>query len=230
MVHAYDLNMQVPDTPVAPVEEESPEIQPATSTFERRPNILIEGNNIPINHKRRRSASFEWTYAPAAKHRAVESTISTPGREISPRTEALRSILLENREATSALPGSYPTSVATGTATDRNLSVSEMEDPTLPGESDHVLTPGHRHTKLRELLHLLVNESLRVGGRPDSAIAEDTERGELIEVRSRSSKGDASTKMIEWSVDSSVPETISGTLHPIVQLPRPTNDIDSRRT
>lgn len=207
--------MQVPDTPVPPVDEETAEIQSPTSTFERRPNILIEGNNIPINpNKRRRSASFEWTYAPAAKHRAVESTISTPGREISPRTEALQSVLLESSEATTTLPRRHPTSVAAVSATDRNPSVSEMDDPTLPGDSDHVPTPGLRHTKLRELLHLLVNESLRVGGRPDSAIAEDTARGELIEVRSRSSKGDASTKMIEWSVDSSVPETISGELHP----------------
>lgn len=215
MVHAYDLNMQVPDTPVQPVDEETAEVQSATSTFERRPNILIEGNNIPINpNKRRRSASFDWMYAPATKHRAVESTFSTPGREVSPLTEILRSVLPEAREAPSTFVRSHPTSVAAGSVTDRNSSVLDVDDHTVPGDSDHIPTPGLRHTKLRELLHLLINESLRVGGRPDSAIAEDTERGELIEVRSRSSKGDASTKMIEWSVDSSVPELISGELFP----------------
>ena len=213
--------MQVPDTPVPPVDEETGETQSATSTFERRPNILIEGNNIPINpNKRRRSASFEWSYEPAAKHRALESTMSTPGREISPRTEALRSVILESRDATTTLPRSHPTSVAAGSATDRNPSVSEMDDSTAPGDPDHIPTPSLRHTKLRELLHLLINESLRVGGRPESAIAEVTDRGELIEVRSRSSKGDASTKMIEWSVDSSVPETISSELHPYILIPR----------
>ena len=205
--------MQVPDTPVLPVDEETADVQSTTPTFERRPNILIEGNNIPINpNKRRRSASFEWAYAPSAKHRAVESTMSTPGREVSPRTEALPSVAHEATKATSTLPRSHPSSVVAGSATDRNPSVFDGDDRTVPGDSDHIPTPALRHTKLRELLHLLINESLRVGGRPESAIAEDTQRGELIEVRSRSSKGDASTKMIEWSVDASVPEIISGEL------------------
>ena len=232
VVHAYDLNMQVPDTPVPPIDEETSDTQLATSSFERRPNILIEGNNIPINpNKRRRSASFEWTYAPAAKHRAVESATSTPGREVSPRTEALRTVILESKEAASTLLRSHPTSVAAGSVTDRNPSVSETGDPIVAGEFDHLPTPGLRHTKLRELLHLLINESLRVGGRPESAIAEDTERGELIEVRSRSSKGDTSTKMIEWSVDPSVPEVVSGELQFYASNDsHTTNGIDSRRT
>lgn len=209
--------MQVPDTPVPPVDEETAEIQSTSSAFERRPNILIEGNNIPINpNKRRRSASFEWTYAPAAKHRALESTMSTPGREVSPRTEALPFIPLDARDVTSTLPRSHPTSVAAGSATDRNPSVLDVDDPHVPGDSEQMPTPGLRHTKVRELLHQLVNESLRVGGRPESAIAEDTARGEVIEVRSRSSKGDASTKMIEWTVDDAVPEIISGKPHHIV--------------
>ena len=36
---------------------------------------------------------------------------------------------------------------------------------------------GSVYTKIRDLLHLIINESLRVGGRPDSAIAEDTDGG-----------------------------------------------------
>ena len=212
VVHAADLNMQVPDTPVHQTDEDTVEVQSSTSGPEKRPNILIEGNNIPINpNKRRRSASFEWSYAPAAKHRAITSGVSTPGREISPRTEVLRPAH-ESRDVTPAKPRSHPSSVTAGGATDRNPSLSETDDPAGALDQEHIPTPGLRHTKLRELLHLLVNESLRVGGRPESAIAEDTERGEIIEVRSRSSKGDASTKMIEWSVHPSVPKIISGKL------------------
>jgi len=214
VVHAYDLNMQVPDTPDPPMDEETAEVQSSASACEKRPNILIEGNDIHINpNKRRRSASFEWSYAPAAKHRAVQSTISTPGREISPKTEALTSAVHESGEIKSILPQSHAIGATVDSATQRNASVSEIDDSAVALDHDHALTPGHRHTKLRELLHLIVNECLRIGGRPESAIAEDTERGEIIEVRSRSSKGDASTKMIEWTVDPSVPETLFGEHH-----------------
>ncbi|KAI9875286.1 MAG: hypothetical protein M1830_008658 [Pleopsidium flavum] len=209
VVHAYDLNMQVPDTPVPLIDEETTEVQSSTSAGEKRPNILIEGNDIPINpNKRRRSASYEWSYAPDSKHRALQSTISTPGREISPRTEASRSAVREGGDITSTIPQSHALSGVIDITRQRNASVSEIDDSAVALDQDHGPAPGHRYTKLRELLHLIVNESLRVGGRPESAIAEDTERGEIIEVRSRSSKGEAWTKIIEWTVDPSVPETL----------------------
>jgi CheY-like chemotaxis protein len=52
----------------------------------------------------------------------------------------------------------------------------------------------------------VVHESLRIGGRPDSAIAEETDGGEVIEVRTRSPKGDAIVKFVDWKVESSVPD------------------------
>lgn len=77
-------------------------------------------------------------------------------------------------------------------------------------EPESATTPGLRHTQVRDLLHLVINESLRVGGRPESAIAEDTDGGEAIEVTTRGANGDPCTKIIEWSVDPQVPETIFG--------------------
>jgi hypothetical protein len=77
-------------------------------------------------------------------------------------------------------------------------------------EPESTTTPGLRHTQVRELLHIVINESLRVGGRPESAIAEDTDGGEVIEVTTRGTNGNPCTKIIEWSVDPQVPETIFG--------------------
>jgi CheY-like chemotaxis protein len=74
--------------------------------------------------------------------------------------------------------------------------------------SEHSTVPGLRHTDLREVIRYIINDALKVGGRPDSAIAEETDYGEKIEVRSRSSSGQANTKNIEWMVASEVPETI----------------------
>lgn len=206
MVHAYDLNMQVPDSPVPPRDDEGGDSQSALIAAEKRPNILIEGNDIRINpHKRRRSTSFDWTYRASAKHRLIDGVTSSPYREISPNTAEIRSAIEDSGDF-SANSTSQETSIKIDVAGSRirhSESAKEME-------FDSAITPGQRHTKIRELLHVIVNESLRVGGRPDSAIAEDTDRGEIIEVRARSSKGDASTKYIEWSVDPCVPDTILG--------------------
>jgi CheY-like chemotaxis protein len=74
--------------------------------------------------------------------------------------------------------------------------------------SEYTRGPTLRHTNLREVLQYVVNDALKVGGRPDSAIAEATETGERIEVRSRSSNGEVSTKWLEWNVSPDVPNSI----------------------
>ncbi|THZ22506.1 hypothetical protein D6C90_09410 [Aureobasidium pullulans] len=77
-----------------------------------------------------------------------------------------------------------------------------------PLQGDRAIAPGVRHTNLRRVLQYVVNEGLKVGGRPESAIAQETHLGEIIEVCTRSAKGEPRTKLIEWSVDGTVPETI----------------------
>nr|KMM72164.1 hypothetical protein CPAG_08463 [Coccidioides posadasii RMSCC 3488] len=64
------------------------------------------------------------------------------------------------------------------------------------------------YTKVRDLLRLVINESLQVGGRPDSARVESTDCGERIEVQTLGCNGQASTKYIDWWVDPSVPESL----------------------
>jgi CheY-like chemotaxis protein len=61
---------------------------------------------------------------------------------------------------------------------------------------------------MRALIRYVINDALKVGGRPDSAIAEATDLGERIEVRTRRSSGQVNTKHIEWLVADDVPETI----------------------
>jgi len=202
VVHAYDLNMQVPDTPIPPNDDESMDAHLSQSTAEKRPGIVIEGNSIFFKRsKRRRHASAKCNAEPAAKHRILPSKKS-PHRNISPRTASLRSAVEETDDI---LGGSSKTS---------EFNPPGMLYPESTSENESVPTPGLRHTRIRELLHLIVNESLRVGGRPDSAVAEDTENGEIIEVRSKTAGGDARSKIIEWSVNPQVPETIFGKLFP----------------
>lgn len=123
---------------------------------------------------------------------------------MSPHTASLKIAVEECDDITSGMEGVQP-----GISPRISPAIVEPHSSHDISESEeHVATPGLRHTKVRELLHLIVNESLRVGGRPESAIAEDIDGGEVIEVRTRTPDGESQTKVIEWSVDPQIPETI----------------------
>lgn len=212
VVHAYDLNMQVPDTPTPNHDDDDDmDVQSTNSSETRRQSLFKDGNSIFFRrNKRQRTSSVEWDVAPAAKHRIVQSTNSTPHRDISPHTASLRTAVEESDNITNRIHDTLQPTKRGRRPRRQSSALLDSELTFEAYESEAVVTPGLRHTKVRELLRLIVNESLRVGGRPDSAVAEDTDGGEIIEVRTRNSKGEISTKIIDWSVDPLVPETIFG--------------------
>ena len=200
VVHAYDLNMQVPDTPNPPNEDESMDGMSNVSYTGRRPSINIEGKSIFFRRSKRQRTSDSGNSGPLAKHRHLQSKRSTPPREVSPHAAALRSAVEES--------GSI-----TGHMEDLNGPTPALVEPDIAfelSEPEYTVTPSLRHTKVRDLLHMTINDSLRNGGRPESAIAEDIDGGEIIEVKTRTSNGETHTKIIEWSVDPQVPEIIFG--------------------
>lgn len=206
--------MQVPDTPIPAPDDDSMDLQPSTSDSSRRPSLLLDGNTVFFKrNKRQRTSSAEGDAAPAAKHRVVQSTNSTPHRDISPHTASLRTAVEESdniTNITSGLQGSLQPGKKERSVRRQSSTMIDSDLAFEAYEHEVVVTPGLRHTKIRDLLRLIINESLRVGGRPDSAIAEDTDGGEIIEVRTRNSNGESFGKIIDWSVDSLVPETIFG--------------------
>ena len=203
VVHAYDLNMQIPGTPQtdgnSPVATLS-----STGVFENRPGILIEGSNIPVNpYKRRRSSPVAWTYGSSTKVRNVRAS---PRREdLSPRSGGLKTIV---QESEAMLRSTSEMQVEASQLTPDTQQTTRRSSVRASVEVDAFQTPGLRQCRIRELIPLVVHESLRVGGRPDSAIAEPTELGEKIEVRTRASSGHASQVNIEWSVHPDVPEVL----------------------
>lgn len=201
VVHAYDLNMQVPETPNPPNDDDSMDASSSASSNARRPSIMVEGKSVLFRRGKRQRTSDSGNSSPAAKQPHLDTRASTPSRDISPHTASLRTAVEESDDITGGmegLTGHTPALIEPGIA-------AEMSEP-----ESVAVTPGLRHTQIRGLLHLIVNESLRVGGRPESAIADDTAGGETIEVRTRGSNGDLCTRIIEWSVDPQVPETIFG--------------------
>jgi len=218
VVHAYDLNMQVPASPAPANDDDTMDVQSTTSSLTRPPTLRMEGTSVIFRrNKRQRTSDSLEERKPAAKHRHLRSPRSSPPRGVSPHTAALKHTV---EESDGIIGHGERNGASRNGAVKPTPAVFEPETAMEMSEGEILVTPGLRHTKVRELLHLLINESLRVGGRPESAIAEDTDGGEIIEVRTRGANGDLNTKTIEWSVDPQVPETIFGKSVPTAQLGR----------
>ena len=203
VVHAYDLNMQIPNTPQDENETQSPAVTlSSTAVFETKPNILIEGSNISVNpNKRRRSTPLSWHSGNPSKIRNRRPSVE---RAISPRT-ALHAL----QKSTSMMRRSPDHSARSPQRVNVDDHASmRRESSRFSIEAEPALTPNIRPARLRELLPMIINDSLHVGGRPDSAITEPTMFGERIEVRTRRSNGGASQKTIEWSLHSEIPESL----------------------
>ncbi|EXJ64806.1 hypothetical protein A1O7_01144 [Cladophialophora yegresii CBS 114405] len=204
VVHAYDMNMQVPDTPSN--DNESPAAA-STGYFDYKPSRLIEGSDIHLNtYKRRRSSPTSWHFGNATK---IRQLAPSKGIDVSPKSNTFR-----------CPPPQLPTPQTLGsdtriptvfTPTSEFITPGDLDTPStklLSLDSDTLPTPGLKHCRIRELIPTVIYESLRVGGRPDSAIGEPIDCGERIVVRSRASNGHTSQKTIEWSVAPDVPETL----------------------
>ncbi|KAH0560069.1 hypothetical protein GP486_003415 [Trichoglossum hirsutum] len=206
VVHAYDLDMQVPETPKHPLNETGGEPgQPnygpnVLSSKGKRPSIVVEGHDLSIerpNKRRRSGASNDYCYGQETKHQVAATSDLPPLPEsVSPRSLGLMRAVRESEEAMSDTSGGFEDTAATP------ITVPQSEG----SEENPTTTIGN--SRLRELLHSIINESLSIGERPDSAITVDTDLGESIEVRSKDIRGDVKTKVIELTVDPSVPETL----------------------
>ena len=198
-MQAYDLDMQIPGTPEAPIDDEHAPSVVGEVSSRTSPRILHSDLIVPMpgvrassGSKRRRSQSTSSDDAERSpKHRAIGGLLTSP-RDITPRTAALRSVVQESSQITGVSHS------LTGFA----------HQPDQESLQASPLLQGAKVTKIRELMRIIVNEALSFGGRPDSAIATETELGERIDVRTRSSKGDAYSKIVEWSVAPTVPEDL----------------------
>lgn len=201
VVHAYDMDMAVPDAPAHLLEEPSESFSPGAATADKRPDILVAGSNLPLHRpkKRRRDDAF----GHGSRNTSDASLHSPKFPKLTRTPSACARCAGDSQE------------VKTGLLEAENvqrlceIGAAPMEDVVQNTTvSSRIIAPGLRHTGLRELIQYVINEGLKVGGRPDSAISQDTETGEIIEVRNRGSDGALGQKTIEWSVDPAVPITM----------------------
>lgn len=196
VVHAYDMDMSVPDAPPNLPEDELAEITfPFSNHYnDRRPEILVAGSNLPLArpNKRRRDESRNPSNASQAKSARIDDDMVW-ARGAKPSREMEEGVHEAEEVQTNDQPDAGPAYQA----------VQEIV-----GNPSRIVAPGLRHAHIREVLQYVINEGLKLGGRPDSAMAQETDFGEIIEVRTRGSDGTASRKIIEWDVDPNLPETM----------------------
>lgn len=195
VVQAYDLNMQVPDTPTQ--EHNSPSTATGSASyFDVKPNMT---NGTQIVNPQKRKRSMDTTLATGNIHK-IRNTGTSPRRERHVPSSPLRKHM--DNEAISPkrkTPPSFDDYI-------RPEAITLPPHGLFTPDTDHTSsTPTFRSSNIREVLPVVINDSLRVGGRPDFAVSEPTDLGERIEVKTRSSNGEASSKIVNWSVEPDVP-------------------------
>lgn len=185
VVQAYDLNMGNPETSI---------LGPGT----RLP--IVESDRpvaSPLQTRKRRPS---WaSHGPSTKHR----TLPLSHKRQYNMTSAIEEV---NRVTGVPLSEAKPEHVAlVDTATPSSPS-SPLLDPTIPASQNNT------HTVIRELIEYVVKESLRIGKRYESAVLKEVEGGQIIDITSLAADGQQLKKVIEWTVDASVPDVIGSTL------------------
>lgn len=204
VVYAYDMNMGVPETPISPLDKAAPYYNDLLGSMIARPDIPVTGNTLPLDQIR------------GTKRKAEEiATWSKQVRVARTARQRVRNALSEDLSSRGSRPA-FPTcsdividTMDTTCSHGASAAPCDVDTTTSPVfASEHSTVPGLRHTNLRDVLQYVINDALKVGGRPESAIAEETALGEKIEVLTRSPSDQATAKSIEWTVSPDVPETI----------------------
>ena len=204
VVHAYDMDMSVPDALPSSRLLDDPESATSfgTNTIERRPEIIVAGSNLPLSRKRRRGDAFtrETSNASTNKFQRLEGARSAWSGASEPSQEIKDGLLEAEEVQFHARPGATLAYAPTA---------EDAEPPAVSvAAANRMIAPGLRHTNMREIFQYVINEGLKMGGRPDSAMAQETSFGERIEVRSRGSDGSSKGKTIDWTLDPNLPTTM----------------------
>ena len=213
VVHAYDFNMAVPDTP----ELGSDEVESNRGGGPRQgavdqPSDDAGASREPPRKRRRETDSADEQPDHRLKHRSWESAAapsSFPRVDREPaRTDASASAAAAAAAADFATAASSHADQPATTPRPSRLATPERGS----GRAvERPVTPGQRLTRPRALLPSVVQECLQHGGRPDSVVTTETQLGEDVVVHSRDAQGTLKEKLIRWTVDPSVPAVLSGT-------------------
>jgi CheY-like chemotaxis protein len=209
VVHAYDLNMQMPETPLATDDDAGSDeslVTPGTGEC-HRPDIVIEGNGIsslPNNGKRRRSEEIDFHPGPPLKRLTGMAGVG-PRRVSAPLSHA-SDIVAESADVARRGSDSCPSQVLDGAATIEYTSrrSSEAESPT---RSTAITSQNSGNIVTREFLSALVNDSTHNIHLVHKTRTQ-TEFGEMFQISTAGPRNQLRDLAIHIIVEPDVPDTI----------------------
>lgn len=202
VVHACDLNMQMPEAPLTPTEPggQSPSIPVIFSSRTRgrsgSSSTSTSGNKRSSGH----DADPDFQPGPPSKRmfKMTETEIVNTYYHIGPRRSSI----------------SGPSTAATEVYTIQDLpepqyrsNTTTIREHSALATVPPVVNPTHRCVSTRELMRNLVNIALRAA-HPTSEVHTETDLGETIEVRNLGSRGEMQKRTINLKIERNVPETI----------------------
>jgi CheY-like chemotaxis protein len=212
VVHAYDLNMQMPETPLVTDEETGSDESLITPGIreQQRPDIVIEGSGIslsPTGRKRLRSEELDFHPGPPLKrltalaegelqrtHLRRSSQQIWPGIGIEEVTS--RDIEKDRGRARCI--------VAAVESNSRNSSGCRRTPPTSP----LISSQNNRQIVIREFIGALIHDVLQVI-HPVFKDSTQTDCGENVEVITEGSRGQKQKLVVVSEIDPDVPEIVT---------------------
>lgn len=200
MVHAYDLNMQMPETPMTPEATSVNRVLPTSGASSRKQSPARELSSwpSPMSRKRERTEEPDFHPGPPLKRMFTMS-----------EAEILR-IYCSEESSLESVGG------RTFTMTEKTASVIAPSEPDFESEkeasnnhspitSPAMLSPTHRRVVTRDFMRSLLHEALR-SSHPTSELHKETALCETVEVRSIGSSGEVQDKTVHLEIESDVPE------------------------
>ncbi|KFY70413.1 hypothetical protein V499_09187 [Pseudogymnoascus sp. VKM F-103] len=215
VVHAYDLNMQMPETPLDNSDSElanAPIFAPLADPF--RPDIVIEGSGIPLvaaTNKRQRDDEVGFHPGPPMKRlpsitegglRKVYDDCSSPTTSVVAEADETSTVDLDTTErhhfSQSPSP-SFPLA-----SPDEVMRTPAVSPPPLFNKN---LTSDRRQISTRSFIRNLVDQAIR-SMRPVDKVRVPHNMGELIYVKTEGPRGDIDELTINVIVSPETPERI----------------------
>ncbi|TVY15917.1 Histidine protein kinase 1 [Lachnellula arida] len=194
VVHAYDLDLKMPETALTPLLSEGSNhfvISGASSSRGQSP--IPESRTESSYMSRKRGQPEESNFHPGP-----------PLKRMYTMTEAeiLRKYYPDDSPVSCGACGTLGT-----TETDLNYQSPTYEKRGSPTITSSMLSPNHRRVVTRDFMRTLVTEALR-SGHPTREVHTETDSGETIEVTTTGSRGEVQDRKVYLNIESSIPEVI----------------------
>jgi signal transduction histidine kinase len=189
VVHAYDLNMQMPEAPLTPADS----ITAQSSQAERSAGLIS-----PTSKKHSRTQDSD--FGPPLK-RMLTTAEDDAVQKYFTETPMQASVEIANSAVTESIT---PMPCISELDVDDSMSQSKSS----PSISPPLLNSNHSRIVTRDFMRRIVAETLR-GGHPTSEHHTETNMGEVIEVKSLGSRGESQDRIIYLHIDADVPEVVA---------------------